>query len=370
MIHLSYSHHIFLEQKVGGVSRYIYELATRVAQDPDFEVSVVAPLYVNHYLRQAPRGLVRGMHMPDLQFRGAWRLRRLIKAIQSQAIARAYRSSGTDIIHESYYSRVPYGHARRRVVTVHDMIHELLTDYFPEGPRMEAHATKRAAILRADHVICVSEATRRDLVRLLDVDIGKTSVVYHGVNPVPAGGVYRLSSGKPFLLYVGKRDGYKNFRALCLAYAASASLGRGVDVVAFGGGAFTAAEQQLFAELGIRERMHHADGADEELNNHYRGARAFVYPSMYEGFGLPPLEAMAAGCPVACSNRGSIPEVVADAGLYFDPADVDDMRQALESIVSDGLLRERLVAAGTVRAASFSWERCASQTMDIYRSLV
>jgi glycosyltransferase involved in cell wall biosynthesis len=368
MIRLTYSHHIFQQQEIGGVSRYVYELATRVAADRDFDVAVIAPFHVNRYLREAPPGLVRGMPMPRFEFRGAWRLRKLI---QSMSVGCAYAGvRAADIVHESYYSQKPYGRAKRRVVTVHDMIHELFPDDFPQDSLEAAYAAKRAAVDRADHVICDSESTRRDLVRLLGVDTQKTSVIHLGQGfPPGAGAVQALPRGRPFFLYVGARGGYKNFSRVCTAYAASNDLKRAADLVAFGGGDFTSAERQMFAELGIQGNIRHATGGDELLGAHYRGALAFVYPSLYEGFGLPPLEAMACGCPVVCSNTSSLPEVVGDAGLYMDPANVEDMRIALERIMADDGLRERLVRAGRSRVALFSWDRCANQTMDIYRAL-
>jgi glycosyltransferase involved in cell wall biosynthesis len=368
MIRVMYTHHIFQDQEFGGVSRYVFELAMRVAKDPGFDVSIVAPLYLSHYLREAPPSLVRGMPMPRFEFRGAWRIR---KFLQRMSVPFAYARAGVaDVIHETYYSAVPCGRAKRRVVTVHDMIHELFPGSFPAGSLEQAYAAKRAAVERADHVICVSEATRRDLVRLLGIEATKTSVVYHGQSlPAAEGIVHAPPGGRPYLLYVGARAGYKNFSRVCAAYAASGDLKHAVDLVAFGGGNFTAPERQMFSELGIAAHIRHASGGDEQLGAHYRGALAFVYPSLYEGFGFPPLEAMACGCPVVCSNTSSIPEVAGDAALYVDPHSLDDVRTALEKIVGDTGLRERLIGAGKARAALFSWERCARETMDIYRGL-
>ncbi len=369
MIRVTYSHHIFLEQEFGGVSRYFYELATRVAQDPRFDAAIIAPCYVNHYLRRAPAGLVRGAPMPRFEFRGAWRIRKLM---QKAALAGAYRgmARAEGIIHETYYASAVAGKAKRRVLTVYDMIHELFPQHFPEQGMEAARAAKRDAVARADHIICISEATRRDLVRLLEVDPGKTSVVHLAQDlAASAGPAYALPSGKPFLLYVGARGGYKNFMALCKAYAASPRLRDAADLVAFGGGTFTAEERRTFAESGISAHLHHAEGGDALLATYYRGAAAFVYPSLYEGFGLPLLEAMACGCPVACSNASSIPEVAGNAALYMDPRSLDDMRAALETITGDAGLRDRLIGAGKARAAQFSWERCARETMDIYRAI-
>jgi len=112
------------------------------------------------------------------------------------------------------------------------------------------------------------------------------------------------------------------------------------------------------------------NGNDSELANSYRGAALFVYPSLYEGFGIPPLEAMSLGCPVACSNNSSIPEVAGNAVEYFDPKDTESMRVAMECVLNSTARRAELIDYGFVRCTQFSWERCAEETLAVYRSLV
>ncbi len=118
------------------------------------------------------------------------------------------------------------------------------------------------------------------------------------------------------------------------------------------------------------KRVHHVSGDDAVLAGYYRMASAFVYPSLYEGFGIPPLEAMSFDCPVVCSGVSSIPEVVGNAGEMFDPYDPDSIRMAIERVVSDDALRQTLIARGKERLKLFSWKRCAQETLDIYRRVL
>ncbi|MDP9052031.1 MAG: glycosyltransferase family 4 protein, partial [Acidobacteriota bacterium] len=172
---------------------------------------------------------------------------------------------------------------------------------------------------------------------------------------------------RPFLLYVGSRLTYKNFERLLEAFAASPLLKNDFDLVCFGGGAFTSKEISLFQQLGLSDECCcQVSGDDATLAALYGSARAFVYPSLYEGFGIPPLEAMSFNCPVVCSGLSSIPEVVGNAAEMFDPYDPESIQKAIERVATDEVLRETLVSRGRERVKQFSWERCAKETLDVY----
>ena len=170
-------------------------------------------------------------------------------------------------------------------------------------------------------------------------------------------------------MYVGNRKGYKNFGTLLQAYASSPIL-REFELIAFGGHPLLPDEQKEIARLGITDQVRCESGSDQELAARYRAAAAFIYPSKYEGFGLSPLEAMNHGCPVVCSNGGSIPEVVGDAGVYFDPNNPEELRTALERVVTTKTLQADLRARGYARLAAFSWDKCAAETARIYREIL
>ncbi|OCB29744.1 glycosyl transferase family 1 [Mycobacterium malmoense] len=365
---VAFDHQIFSFQQYGGVSRYFFELASRLPAHGTTEVSVVAPLHVNKYLAADPaRRFIRGKYVDIPPY--------TIAAIPVVPLANrlvaplAWRRANPDIIHETYFATKPVGKARCRVVTVYDMIHELFAEEFPDAKRVTA--AKRAAVNRVDHVICISRNTQRDLVRLFDVDPARTSVVHLGYSMTaePNSDTESFSRGRPSLLYVGSRRGYKNFGTLLQAYSSSPIL-REFELIAFGGGAFVPDEQKEIRRLGITDRVRFESGSDRELAARYRAASAFVFPSKYEGFGLPPLEAMSHGCPVVCSDAGSIPEVVGDAGVYFDPNKPEELRAALERVATTEELQADLRARGYARITAFSWDECAAATARIYREII
>lgn len=357
---VAFDHQIFAQQRYGGISRYFYELATRLPADT--EVSVIAPLYINSYLAAASgRALTRGKHVRS----GSKFALNAVDPVNRFTLPLAWRGMNPDIVHETYFAMKPVGRGRRRVVTMHDMIYELFAAEFPDAEQVTA--AKRAAVNRADHVICISETTRRDLVRLYDVDPTRTSVVHLGYSMTydATGDERPRPEGRPTLLYVGNRRGYKNFGTLLQAYASSPVL-REFELVAFGGHGVLREEQTEISRLGLNERVRFESGSDRELAARYSAASAFIYPSRYEGFGIPPLEAMSHGCPVVCSNAGSIPEVVGDAGLYFDPTSAEDLRTVLERVATTDQLRADLRARGYARLEEFSWDKCAAETLQIY----
>lgn len=365
---IAYDHQIFCAQSFGGISRYFANIALQLSLKGE-EIGLFAPLHRNYYLNSLPDFLVRG-----------WGVRRYIPKtgqlmlLPNQIVAkRLIENWRPDIVHETYYSKTSCAPRNTcKVLTVYDMIHER----FPQwGSRWDQSAPlKRVAVDRADHVICISESTKRDLLELYDVEPKKVSVVHLGSESPPDGLHGRLSCGggmRPYLLYVGARLGHKNFTGFLEAYASSCRLRADFDVIAFGGGGFAPTELQELARLGLDpNQVRQVSGGDEFLAQLYFGASAFIYPSLYEGFGLPPLEAMGHRCPVVSSNTSSMPEVIGDAGEYFDPESVHDIAEAIERVVYSPSRIADLISKGLKRQANFTWERCASQTFDIYNKLV
>jgi glycosyltransferase involved in cell wall biosynthesis len=257
------------------------------------------------------------------------------------------------------------------VVTVYDMIHELFPSSFSKYD--QTRKSKLHAVKRADHVICISESTRRDLLRYVDIPDSKVSVVHLGhslaASSANVDAKTRLAS-KPYLLYVGQRGGYKNFEGFLRAYAASPALQDQFTVLCFGGGDITQSERAFARSLNVSPtKIVHASGGDASLARAYASAAAFVYPSLYEGFGIPPIEAMSHGCPVIASNTSSIPEVVGDAAELFDPNDLRDMQNAIERVVFSKERAQQLVAKGSERVKDFTWEACALATLNVYRRI-
>jgi glycosyltransferase involved in cell wall biosynthesis len=360
---------IFSLQQFGGISRYICALAEQLADQPNVQVQILAPLHVNQYLRELKSrraGIVGGVYIHPLPRFGHW-----LANFSNRVFPMIAIGARPDIVHETYYSDRPtYNGNVRRVLTVYDLIHEKFPHSFLAGDPIARNRAK--AIRRADHIICISESTRSDLMEIYQVPDHKISVTYLGYDTLSASTsvASALVGAKPYLLYVGSRHGYKNFDGLVQAFAASPVLKACARVVCFGGGVLTPAERSLLIELKLSSAdVVQVSGDDERLAALYQGASAFVYPSKYEGFGIPPLEAMSLGCPVICSNTSSIPEVVGDAGEYFEPNSVESMRYALERVLQSPQRQEELISLGNERVHTFSWARCATETLALYRKL-
>jgi glycosyltransferase involved in cell wall biosynthesis len=366
---VAFDSQIFTMQEYGGISRYICSLAVQLNNTADIEAKIFAPFYINAYLDNLKSSMVYGVRIPRIpktgtifHLGGLWLARGVISRFSPH------------IVHETYYSAHSVGSKpARTVITVYDMIHERFSSLFSQND--QTSKLKRESVLRADHVICISENTRRDLLDLVPISPDRVSVVYLGFDQlsfIDKNLSVALPSTKlPYLLFVGGRSHYKNFTGLLRAYASSTWLINNFRIICVGGGRLQIAELELMKELGIPIELIEQNNADDNmLAALYRNAAAFVYPSMYEGFGIPPLEAMSLECPVICSNTSSIPEVVGDAGEYFEPDNVESIRVAIERVLQETGRREELVQKGIERCALFSWERCAAETLEIYRSLV
>jgi glycosyltransferase involved in cell wall biosynthesis len=364
-VRIAFDSQIFALQRFGGISRYIVRLAEQLAAS-EHAVKVVAPFHQNSHLEQAQADLVSGKSVaPALR-----RATKFLLPINHFVGARAIAAFKPDIVHETYYAAQASSRAAPCVVTVHDMIHER----YPEQFRAFGSTSnrKRAAVKRADHVICISHSTQRDLQHFFDVPAEKISVVHHGYEQFQSQGAAVTREGnRPLILYVGLRGGYKNFAALVGAFASSARLRADFDLVAFGGGAFSNDEQLALRAAGLRpEQARQVSGADSVLGGLYKQAAAFVYCSKYEGFGLPPLEAMAQGVPVVSSKTSSMPEVIGDAAEFFDPESSEDLAGALERVVYSSARAAALVTLGEQRLTQFSWRRCALETAASYARLM
>lgn len=363
---IAFDHQAFTLQSYGGISRYYTSLAYELLMRGE-TVKVFAGLHRNNYISELPNNAVSGVRLNKYPLK-------TVRAFQwlNTGIGEAKVSLWKpDIIHKTYYSTSPdLFNSALKITTVYDMIHELFSKDF--GKADKTTHRKKIVCQSVDHIICISHSTKRDLVDLFNIDEAKVSVVHLGVDlsVFQKPKIKNEFENRPYLLYVGARGGYKNFDKLLDAAAASPIVKNKILLVAFGGGQFNKKEKMRIQELGFNAgQVVQVSGTDDLLASLYAHARCFIYPSLYEGFGLPPLEAMAAGCPVVSSNTSSMPEVTNKAASYFDPTNVEELRSAIDSVVSSDQRRHELVQLGYDNIKLFSWKKCANETLDIYKGL-
>ncbi len=277
----------------------------------------------------------------------------------------------------------------RTVITVHDVIHlkfrnePALTGYMKFYDRV-AVSLMAAGLRKASAIVACSECTRRDVIGLLGYPASRIHVVHNGVDealfkpmvvPDQFYVRYGLQPGVPYVLYVGSEDPRKNLRRLIDAFVRVAARWPEARLLKVGAAQFEAERRQLMDHIGRSGLMGKVDFIDQvsdiDLVHFYNIAKVFVFPSLYEGFGLPALEAMSCGTPVVASRASSLPEVVGHAGLLVDPYDVAELAAAIEKVLADdGSLQAALRQHGLEQAAQFTWSRAAGQIMDVYQSVL
>ncbi len=360
-----YDHQVFSLQDAGGASRYHFELVRNLQQLDEVAIEVLMGLngsVMPFATLQRPRTRVFGHRTALKPGRARYATNEVLSAIIAPLRGRV------DIYHPTLYRAIPWVRRRRVVVTHHDCIHERFPHLFKNAPAIIE--SKRKLFAQADAIVCVSNCSRSDLHRFYDLSEKKTHVVYHGFSPLlcaPGDGAGKI---EPYLLYVGSRAGYKNFGLLLEAFFRSGLAGS-YRLLAIGGGEFTPAERERIAQLRLTALVSVVPRAeDATLARAYRGAALFIYPSLYEGFGFPPLEAMSLGCPVLVNRTSSLPEICGDASFYFESCDADVLSQSLTTTLADeqGLALKRRL--GQQQVALYDWNRSALSTLDVYRSVL
>jgi glycosyltransferase involved in cell wall biosynthesis len=363
-----YDYQVFNMQRYGGISRYIFEIASGINNIDGCSSKILAPLHINEYLTHSEQIPVLGIKRPDHP-----RGKRALGIINAKISTHLLKKMQPDILHETYYSDRNIAPKKcKTVLTVYDMIHEKFP-HLMNVHEQRISQLKISAAQRADHIICISENTKNDLLKTVNLNPSKISVIHIAQSlKIPSESTFSLQKDQhPFILYVGQRGGYKNFQTLLKAYGLNQSLNSNFKLICFGSDQFNEAENQLIDSLGLtNDQVSQISGTDEFLAYLYSQASAFIYPSLYEGFGIPILEAMSLGCPVICSNTSSFPEIAGNAAEFFDPTDVENMAEMISTVVFSPEKTIHLQEAGKIQSQRYSWTTCVEKTLAVYRSLL
>lgn len=358
---VQYTGSIFSDQRYGGVSRYILELARNINSNEAWFARIESPFFINEYLRKEQTTIGHGgIYLP----RRPIGLNHINSALAWLTELGGVRQRQT-VRHEMFFNSRRLELCKSvRVSTFYDMI----TEKFQLGSH-ELCRKKRTAIA-SDAMVAISESTKSDMVDILNIDPNRVKVIYlaAGIGTVSPTDVSPYS---PYILWVGNRRGYKNFELLVQAFPRTRAWRDGVKILIVGGGSPSESERKVWVSCGLSpEQIIHVTPSETEIPSLYAFAEMLVYCSKYEGFGIPPLEAMQANCPVICSNTSSLPEVVGDAALQVNPDDVEQLASAIDAIYDSPHIRNDLIQRGIANAKKFSWATCAEEHIKLYNSLL
>jgi glycosyltransferase involved in cell wall biosynthesis len=384
-----YDHQIFETQKIGGISRYFVELVKCFQQTKKVQWQVSVKYSENNYL-----GKWAGFQQTLLPLTGRKRSHekgnRLIgkvykeykklfrqrqtsyEQLNKEDTIALLKSGEFDVFHPTYYDDyfLDYLGNKPFVLTVHDLIIQIFPEYFLGYTFVD----KTKKILdRADHLIAISEQTKKDLIDFFGIEENKITVIYHGCSlkrfSDKIGGACKLSLPDEYVLYVGNRGVYKNFYFAIQAIAGLLRNRPGLYLVCTGD-LLNDHEIRYLDKLGIRSKIKQVFADETELPYLYTNAAALIYPTLYEGFGLPILEAFSCGCPVVCSRSSSLTEVGGDAVVYFNPKSNIDILQSVEAILDNKTLRNSNIERGYQQLKKFTWLQSAALTEEVYQKVL
>lgn len=372
-------------QKVGGVSRCFCEIAKHIPQNIKIEFGVCCS--DNIYLKDPllipdlpSCKLNRDKFLFTFKFRGKNRLYDFLnnniplfpsfENINKRYSQDIIKEGNFDILHLTMYDDyfIPYIGNKPIVITVHDMIWELR----PCKINSDWSAQKKRMCYKANHIIAVSENTKSDLINLWKIPEDKITVIYHGSPNLYRNYIETPIINKPYFLYVGRRHTYKNFRQTLYDFAQFSKMHPEVFLVCTGE-SFSITELQLFKKFNVYDKVFHKFATEEELANLYKHAIAFIFPSVYEGFGIPILEAFSYGCLTMLNNKSCFPEIGGNAAIYFNSdenasSNLVEKMEYVYNIPNDE--KNKYIEEGYKRMELFKWQESAKKIAELYESLM
>ncbi|MXN91925.1 glycosyltransferase [Flavobacterium sp. Sd200] len=363
---------IFNAQVYGGISRHYTEVFSELDKNTEIEINI--PVYVskNEYLKVSR--LYKEQHKRyDVLFGLFSKLgistRKMVKKWNNKKTIKALQKKDYDVFAVTYYDAYFLEHLQGKpfVLTVYDMIHELFPQYFNDAA--EIAANKLTLMKRAARIIAISHNTKNDILKIYpEIEEDKIEVIYHGNSILPQVNK-SIDVPENYILFVGVRDNYKNFEFLVRSVKELFEADASLKLICAGGGSFKKNELALLEELNLTNSvMQKRFEDDSELALLYKNAKCFVFPSEYEGFGIPVLEAMACGCPIVLTKNSSFPEVAAEAGIFFELGNQADLREKISLVVYNKDVRDQYIEKGLRHVERFTWQDTAIKTYEVYRA--
>lgn len=378
-----YDHQAFTMQYYGGVSKCFCELLTHL---PSTATPIIG-INESNNIHLKNSGLCPNLKdvsidynsfISKYKFKGKGQFYRFIKLLPFHTTEKVninksielLKGGDYDIFHPTFFDDyfLKYLNGKPFVLTIHDMMPELFPEYYRNND-MQIIAKKKL-VHKAAAIIAVSEQTKKDIIDILNVPSEKIHVIYHG------GPTIENLKGKtlydfPYFLYVGQRDAYKNFTNFLVDFSKFISNHRNVKLICTGP-SFTNTEHIVIQQYNLCDNIFHIKASDKELKFLYANALAFIYPSLYEGFGMPILEAFAYGCPVLLNEKSCFPEIAKDAALYFN---LDNIQSNFLEVVEDffnwsDVERNHLIDRGYKRLKDYSWSKSAYKLNEVYEFIV
>lgn len=362
-----FDHQAFTYQDFGGVSKYFSNLLPQLKKN---NIEEHLSLYFsNNENLDFKSNKEYSNFFKNKNFKGKSKLMNLINIIYSSL--RLFNSD-FNVFHLTYYNYyLPYNSLKPKktkiAVTVYDMNHELFPELFPLNDKTSLN--KKKIIDRADIIFAISESTKNDLIKIWNIDKKKIFVTHLNAT-INRSENQIIDLPEKYILFVGHRDGYKNFLPFLKSILTLLEKEKDLKIVCLGGGGFKENEKLMFKNNKIENRILLHSFSEKKLYSYYKNAVMFVYPSLYEGFGLPILEAFDSECACVLSNTSSLPEVGGNAAAYFNPKDSDSILQTIEKVYYDKEYKQQLIKFGSQRKSFFSWEKCASETIKGYESIL
>jgi len=359
-----YDHQMFSLQKFGGITKYFYELFKNLPDGFQYNLSLI--FSDNHYLKTGG-GLpkVRDI-LPDRDFKGKHMIRKMLYSINQFHSKRSISSGNFDLFHPTFYDDYFLGVLKKPyIVTVHDLIEFRCHPRFQVDDRRKTQMAR--VIKNARRLIAISNNTKRDLIEFLNINEDKIDVIYHGIDKVRTH--HGTNEYGNYILFVGRRGFYKNFKVFADSVSPLIRGKKDLRLICIGE-PLTYKESEFLRGLGIAGQTMAMNVSEEKLDDLYFHALVFVFPSLYEGFGMPVLEAFANDCPVCLSTSSCFPEIAGDAGAFFDPEDRDSILAAVEKVIYDKEYAGKLVSEGREQLKKFSWVRTAQETSDSYKKAI